>query len=288
MARRKKPIRFSQRTAWASNAYQLGLRWRDTAKLIAGETAVVLLICLWPGMFLREAFIGFTIGAVAATLAIGVARFDDPQVRGDLAEQWTSESLGKVRGWQVTNSLTFYDGDVDHVAVTPSGVLAVETKYRHRQTDRARLAEQRRNDLAAAGRAARRTENVLRSLGHSAPVTPVLIVWGKGRAILPEGFKLVGDTYVVDGDHPWMWSHLFNAPTVPLDTRTAITAALTEFQRKQIVYAEQHQTSRSRLCWTEFRAGMREERAEHARRRSQRRNLRRRHQQRTVSVDVRA
>lgn len=283
MVRRKKPIRYAQRIAWASNAHQLGLRWRDTAKLIMGEAALVLVIELWPGMILREAFIGFTVGAIAATLAIGIARFDDPQVRGDLAEQWTVESFGKVRGWQVINSLAFHDGDVDHVVVTPSGVLAVETKYRHRQPDRARLAAQRHRDLEAAERVARRTGNVLRSIGCTASVTAVLVVWGKGRATLPEGYKQVGETYVVDGDHPWMWSHLFNAPLVPSADRAAIATALLEFQRKQIAYAEQHQLSRRHMCWTEFLAGVREERTEHAHRRDLRRNRRRRHDGRGAS-----
>jgi hypothetical protein len=56
------------------------------------------------------------------------------------------------------------------------------------------------NDLDAAGRAGRRTRNVLRSLGHPSPVTPVLIVWGKGRATLPHGYKQVQGVYVVEGD----------------------------------------------------------------------------------------
>lgn len=59
MARRKKAIRYSQRVAWAVNAHQLGLRWRDVLKLLTGEIAYVAVIGLWPRMFLRDALIGF-------------------------------------------------------------------------------------------------------------------------------------------------------------------------------------------------------------------------------------
>jgi hypothetical protein len=48
------------------------------------------------------------------------------------AEAWTSRDLKKAlgRGWYVVDGISFGDmGDVDHVAVGPSGVFAVETKY---------------------------------------------------------------------------------------------------------------------------------------------------------------
>src|SRR4051794_30836977 len=131
--------RYPQRIAWAGNARHLGLRWRITAELIGGTALVIAFLALWPHMIFRQGAIGFCLGAVAAAIAISIARFDDPQVRGDLAEQWSAEAFGKVRGWMVVNGLSFQDGDLDHVVVTPSGVLAVETKYRFAQPDKRRL-----------------------------------------------------------------------------------------------------------------------------------------------------
>lgn len=277
MAGRRKAVRFAQRVAWTGNAHRAGLLWRDVVRLLATEAVVLAVLAAWPRLFLREAVMGFTIGAIVMAVALAVARFDDPQVKGDLAEQWTAESLGTVRGWLATHNLTFYDGDVDHVVVTPSGVLAVETKYRHGQADAGRRAAREHDDLQAARRAGRRTRNVLRSLGHSVPVTPVLVVWGKGRPTLPEGYRRADDVVVVDGEHPWMWSRLFDAPLVPPATRTAIGAALTDFQYKQIAHAARTQQRRWRECWLSFRDGVCEERAEHALKRARRRNLRRRH-----------
>lgn len=283
-----KPQRYAKRVAWAGNARQLGRRWRSYLALIVGAACFIALFASWPHIPIREGLIGFTIGAATAMILISIVRFDDPQVRGDLAEQWSAEAFGKVRGWRVINGLSFPDGDLDHVVVTPSGVLAVETKYRFHQPDKRRLAAQRRGDLEAAARTARKTANVLRSkdVGHSATITPVLVVWGKGAPDLPQGYTQVGGAYVLDGDHPGLWSHLFNAPLLPPDTRTAIHEALSKYQQKQTAWAKEHQGSLRAICWTEFWTGVHESRDEQRTGLAKRRVLRRRHRHRRVSVGV--
>lgn len=279
--------RYAQRVAWAANAHQFGRRWRSYAGLAGGAALVVAVLAVWPYMPLREALIGFTVGATAATAALSIARFDDPQVRGDLAEQWSAQAFGRVRGWRIVNGLSFPDGDLDHVVVTPSGVLAVETKYRFQQTDRARLAKQRRGDLDAAKRAARKTASMLRSknVGQAANVAPVLMVWGKGAPTLADGYVQIDGAYVLDGDAPELWSHLFNAPLVPNKTRDAIYEALSKFQQKQIAWADQSGTLRS-LCWARFWSGVREARDDRQLRVAKRSSLRRRHTYRRTRPQV--
>lgn len=275
-----KPKRYAKRVAWAGNARQLGRRWRSYLGLAGGAAMFVSFFALWPHMPLRAGLIGFTLGAATAMAALSLVRFDDPQVRGDLAEQWSAEAFGKVRGWQIINGLTFTDGDLDHVVVTPSGVLAVETKYRFQQPDKQRLAAQRRKDLDSAKRAARKTASLLRSkdVGRSAAVMPVLVVWGKGTPDLPHGFTQVDGAYVLDGDHPGLWSHLFNAPLLDPDSRKSIHEALADYQRKQTAWASGHQESLRALCWKEFRAGVVEANQDRKQRLLKRRALRRRHQ----------
>lgn len=283
-----KPQRYAARVAWSGNARLLGRRWRSYIGLIVVAACFIAVFALWPHMPLREGLIGFTIGAATAMILITLMRLDDPQVRGDLAEQWSADALSKIRGWRTTNGLSFPDGDLDHVVVTPSGVLAVETKYRFHQPDKRRLAAQRRNDLEAATRAARKTTSVLRSkdIGYSATVTPVLMIWGKGSPDLPEGYTQVDGAFVLDGDHSALWSHLFNAPLLPPDTRTAIHEALSKYQQKQTVWAEQHQGSLRSICWTEFWTGMHESRDERRTDLAKRRSLRRRHRHKAVSGGI--
>ena len=52
-------------------------------------------------------------------------------------ERWTSKDLRSLlgRGWYVVDGIHFWHGDVDHVAVGPSGVYLVETKHTDSELD---------------------------------------------------------------------------------------------------------------------------------------------------------
>lgn len=53
---------------------------------------------------------------------------------GAAAEQLTCAELRKLRAasWRVVNHFALEDWDIDHVLVGPGGVIAVETKWSHR------------------------------------------------------------------------------------------------------------------------------------------------------------
>ena len=54
---------------------------------------------------------------------------EDPAV--EQAERWTDQELKALRrrGWPVVNHLSFKQGDIDHVAIGPDGLIVVETKW---------------------------------------------------------------------------------------------------------------------------------------------------------------
>ncbi len=98
--------------------------------------------------------------------------------RGAEAERWTAEELDKLdpRLWKVFHDVPVRWGNVDHVAVGPGRVYAIETKW---TTAKGRFRE--RSAQQAAKQAARLAEE-LSSRGVYRQVVPLLVIWGNGVA----------------------------------------------------------------------------------------------------------
>jgi hypothetical protein len=96
---------------------------------------------------------------------------------GEWAEGSTRDVLTSQRGWRVVDDIPMDGWNIDHIAVTPSAVLAVETKYRGAAST---SSERHRSDLEAARRAAHSARLLLKSatVGEPAPVQAVLVLWG--------------------------------------------------------------------------------------------------------------
>lgn len=280
--------RFLARRVWADNARQLGLEWHSFAKFLLSLLVVLLALAVYPHIPLRQGVIGFCIGSALMATTLGIARFDDPIVRGHQAEQRTAEVM-EARGWPVVNGLSFYDGDIDHVVVTPSGVLGVSTKYRFRQIDRKRMTAQRWRDLASAQHAGHRVRNLLESktFAVDVPTMGVLVVWGDGAPTLAEGYKCVDGVYVIDGRRPECWSHLFNAPLVNKTIRAQLVDTLREYQRSQDQdAAAKGEAPLRKICWREFRTGLGEANSRRRAQREMKATRRRRHDVRRRRVAV--
>jgi hypothetical protein len=118
------------------------------------------------------------------------------------AEQWTAEELAKLddRAWTVLHDVPLSRSNVDHVAIGPGRVYAIETKwtsYTDRYVDRcARQAERQAGKLAA----------LMAERGAAREVVPLLVVWGPGVAdALGQKPVLKGRTRVVAGAHSKVW-----------------------------------------------------------------------------------
>jgi len=117
---------------------------------------------------------------------------------GALAEEWTHQEFKKL-GFYVIDGIEFDGFDVDHVAVGPTGVFALETKWTSVAWTLSRegLSPRRRHAVDQAQRGARKIRLLLRSRGVEVAVVPVVVVWGPGARLmrterLAETLLLVG------------------------------------------------------------------------------------------------
>ena len=260
---------YLQRRVRIANARSLGRRWRTHAGFVVTCALVVVVIAVLPmPAWWRGILVGVVLGAGGMAVLASVTRLGDPLVRGELAEQWSIEALREAGRWLVTSNVAFDRVDVDHVAVTPAGVLAVETKYRGAGYNAEVNQQRHRRELAAAERGARKVRLLLQSkkLRDCAVVLPVLIVWGPGKPTLESGYHLDGGVYVLDGDHPKLWAHLFSAATVDEDLRRRLHGQIQQFAQSRTGFDNRHQPGLNRAMWTALRAGIADSTAERRRR----------------------
>jgi hypothetical protein len=281
----------ARRLACLSAARAAGRRWRSYLALIGVALGAVAIIAVVPDIPLRQGYTGVVLGAIAMLVAISLVGLNNPAVDGQLAEQWSLDGLRKVRGWHVTDNVPFEREDVDHVVVAPAAVLAVETKFHSRAYPGTTAeAERHQRDLNAARRAARKIRLLLRAeqLRHAAEVVPVLIVWGPGAPQLREGYRLENGVHLVDGNHPELWMHLFNAPRLAPALRDDLHGRLEQFVAKRAAHDAVALPALRREIWREFRAGISHERSHRTDRQRRARELRRRHDVNRVPAPVAA
>lgn len=133
----------------------------------------------------------------------GVGDFLGPHLSGDdggAGESFTREVLdGRKFGWPVVDDVPMEHRNIDHVAVSPRAVLAVETKFVGAGRQWARDPH-RDAAMDGARSSARSVRSVLRSRGITdMPVEPVLILWGPGGAQLEADWAIVDGVHVVRG-----------------------------------------------------------------------------------------
>lgn len=107
-------------------------KWRSmaTALLVGlGATPVVLLFPQYTRQFIAGAWIATLIAALSVSVFVGSG--SAYRSFGADAERWTAEELWKCRssGWKSVSHIDRDGWDIDHVAVGPSGVLVVQTKW---------------------------------------------------------------------------------------------------------------------------------------------------------------
>ena len=166
--------------------------WRDERRrfrrlLIQGVGGMlvavggVIAVAAWWGVdrFVLGLLVGISLGSVPLLvmhlkISTGIAA---REIGAD-AERWTAEALDKLdpRQWKVFHDVPVRWGNVDHVAVGPGRVYAIETKW---TTAKGRFRE------GAAQRAAKQATQLAKELssrGVDRPVIPLLVIWGNGVA----------------------------------------------------------------------------------------------------------
>lgn len=223
--------RAGKRTIQQVRRHRLGVlrrNWRLYVVVLLGYVVLGAALLPWQS----PAGGGFLVGVLATTYVALVAHsltLDGSHFRmmGAEAERWTSAALRKADGWRVLDRVEFADRDVDHVAVGPAHVLAVETKWTSRPV---RITQQGVGGLWCdgvhhAGRAAERTRWLLASKGVDHPVLPVLVLWGPGVPEIPGGYQRIGEVRVLVGAQADQWrSRLDDLPRWSSSTREVLPA----------------------------------------------------------------
>lgn len=160
------------------------------------------------------------------------------ELGGAWGEERTAEVLdkGRKRGdlWGALHQLDMGGYDIDHIAFAPSGVLALESKWKFRELGRGRWLN---GDLHQAERNAHKVRSLLRSkdIGTVYEVTPVLVVWGKGCEEITDGAEVVDGVEIVAGPHLHQWLRSRAVGPLAQDNAERDLAALQAYADKRRV-----------------------------------------------------
>jgi hypothetical protein len=143
----------------------------------ASLTGLTVLLPLWSRGFVAGAWLASVVWFLVLTViqTSGTA----PTMMGALAEQWTHQELRRVRpgGWKIISHLTPTQGDIDHVAVGPGGLIVFETKW----TSSERFTRSITNvseDCVKTQEKARLLRLALKNRLGDAPTRSVVVYWG--------------------------------------------------------------------------------------------------------------
>lgn len=147
--------------------------------LIATSTVVLLVHVLMQNDLVTGISIGFFLGLIVVLVdSFAVSRGQGSRRMGAEAELWTAEALRKLdrSRWALFHDVPRRYGNIDHVAVGPGRVYAIETKW----TARTDLDDFVEGAAAQTERQAQNLQRELRNRGLEREVVPVLVVWGPG------------------------------------------------------------------------------------------------------------
>jgi hypothetical protein len=117
--------------------------------------------------------------------------------RRQLEERKVVHAL-RSRGWYVADDVTFPHADVDHVAIGPAGVLAIQTRWTNRPDDRGKPAVRAR--IAAA-----QLRKALAVRELDVEIVPAVLTFGPGLTEEPGGVKVVDAVAMLNGYQADEW-----------------------------------------------------------------------------------
>lgn len=198
---------------------------------------VTAVIIAFESLFFRGVVLGSIAGVVATTfvtsfglmyLMYGGGYY---RLGGAWAEEFTRDELKKAkrRGdvWAFVNGIRLGSQDIDHIVLSPAGVVAIDSKWHFRFED-----GYLRADIVKATQAAAKARSVLTSLKQRHEVTPLVVVAGPGRTELIDEPQRIDDVDVIAINDLGGWLASRNTGRFPKDQAEQLAAQLTEFRSK--------------------------------------------------------
>jgi hypothetical protein len=179
---------------------------------------------------------------VAAAWVIHVASGVHGRYLGVMGEEATAAALQsrrmRRRGWQLVNGLYFEGlGDVDHVAIGPAGIFAIESKWTSTpvQAGAHGLTGFTRDPLGQAKHGAAKIENLLRhgKARLDVQVRPMVVLWGPGTPSIPGGRQEINGVIVCEGRRQRRWKPATQDNGITMEDRNIAAVVLRALRAKQ-------------------------------------------------------
>lgn len=129
--------------------------------------------------------------------------------RRQLEERKVVQAL-RAMGWYVADDVTLPHADVDHVAIGPAGVLAIQTRWTNRPDDRGKPAVRARI-------AATQLRKALAVRELDVEIVPAVLTFGPGLTNEPGGVKVVDAVAMLNGYQADEWLEQLGARVLLAD-----------------------------------------------------------------------
>lgn len=226
------------------------MRLRPTIALFGTFMAVLAILSVvlfhtlaesWLAWFIAGAILG---GSTAFALnQVNIAAGVSQRMAGIDVQAGVTKSLKRIARSTVIPSLPLERGNIDHIVISPDGVLAVEVKWTTKSVDfnQPRKSAQLRKGLTQAKEAARKLQLLLESADwkFGVKVEPCLVIAGVKVPSVKGGALVIDGVYVVVARQDKEWATLFQRERLSDWQQEALAHALTEAKQTRET-AESH------------------------------------------------
>ena len=197
--------------ATPENAFHIPVVSDASRPFLIGYGVFLAMLALWA---LATSFAKRQSGASVASAPVAEVEdaLRDPIVLHELRGQ----------GWFIADDIRLAHADIDHVAVGPAGVFAVQTM----RTD---VPDPRGKPAARARIAAQQLCNLLAQKEIAVDVVPAVVAWGPGLENVAGGVKVIDSCAILFGHQADEWlTDLGTRRLLPDDTVAAVRFVLSD------------------------------------------------------------
>ena len=213
-------------------------RWRLLCTVVALFAVVTVPVALVTNGTVRGFVVGLGVASCSWFMALFVMQVTGTAVTrmGSLAERWTAEQLEALGAeWSVIHHVWFPDRcDADHVAIGPSGVYVIETKWWSQACRVAPNPARRvKTDAIQACDASALVRGLLVDHDLSIRVVPLLAWWSSQPPLGKSGnAQQIGKTHVMPGDLLTDWLHARSGEFLGSESRRAARQVIAEYTER--------------------------------------------------------